>query len=141
MRDSSTVPHAGPGLAARDPTRSDPLTIAKPQVGLAVLLGLGGAGWWHWVQFGGDPATAAHLSNLTLTMALGIPASGLASWLAGALLLSTVTALSHAAPARARPAPLVLAIRGSVLATVSPRDRWRATFRAEPFGSSRLAPL
>ena len=43
MRDSSTVPHAGPGLAARDPTRSDSLTIAKPQVGLAVLLGLGGA--------------------------------------------------------------------------------------------------
>ena len=43
MRDSSTVPHAGPSLAARDPTRSDSLTIAKPQVGLAVLLDLGGA--------------------------------------------------------------------------------------------------
>src|SRR5688572_11592724 len=102
MRERSTVPvPGGTGPKARSPVRSDRSTIAKSldrkgfrfaesqsrqipshHLLLAVVLGLGGTLWLHWIQLAGSgEAMISHLPSIGIDAALAIPAAGLAIWL------------------------------------------------------------
>ena len=101
MREQSTVPVPGAGPKARSPVRNDNSTITKSwqregfrcaesrsrqvpshHLLLAVVLGLGGTLWLHWIQLAGSAdSMISHLPSIGIDAALSIPAAGLAIWL------------------------------------------------------------
>src|SRR5215217_1250817 len=86
MRDSSTVPFAGPVDAnAHRPLRGDPSTINGSAVVLAAVVGIGTTAWQHAVLTPGIGTVTGHLPYLAVDAMLAVPAAAAAIWFVAAI--------------------------------------------------------